>query len=309
MSKIIGIVVLIALTLLPLGRNLSSPAITTSNPLANEMEVAVLFSGLMVFHKKQSGDVYEVGILSRRYSPEHEFCVQRLGAQPFCREDLPDGGQWSISVTSPPGGPPIQAGHDNKRRPDKEAGQYDFDWILDLEKMHGGELTLVPGRLRPIITLPRVKLLTRYKSHDLRSWQGSKPQKTKREPFGFAAETVGFIVTLKQGENLVLRDDINNLEILKVAYVPPPVIGGHYEVITITNVRYPPKMESDFRMYYELFSGISDSEKFDFDRNDDPMTMQMPFNPLPDYSLPRSRTCCMLECTEVLLGTRTRDLE
>ena len=73
MSKIIGIVVLTALTLLPLNRNLSSPASTTSNPLANEMEVMVLFSGLMVFHKKQTGDVYEVGILSKDNSPDHDF--------------------------------------------------------------------------------------------------------------------------------------------------------------------------------------------------------------------------------------------
>src|SRR5690349_8036465 len=73
MSKIIAFVIVTALTLLPISPNLSSPV----NAAANEMEVMVLFNGLMVFHKKKNSEQYEVGILSQQYSAGHEFCIQR----------------------------------------------------------------------------------------------------------------------------------------------------------------------------------------------------------------------------------------
>jgi hypothetical protein len=310
MSKIIGIVILIALTLIPLGRNLSSPASTTISPPPNEMEVMVLLSGLMVFHKKQTGDSYEVGILAKDYSPDHDFCIRRLGAQPICRTDLPGGKKWSFVVTNEPGGPPVQVGHD-RRRPDKEPAQFDFDWIINLEsaEFHGKELTLVKDRLWPIIKLPKAQLFTRYKSHDLRRWRGAHPPAPqKSEPFGFASEVIGFVVKLKRGESLALRDEDKGKEIFNVSYVPPPPVGSNYEVITLTNVRYPPKKESDFSLYYALFSNVQDNEKYDFERNTDP-GMETAFNPMPEYSLPISKTCCMLDCTGVLLGTRTKDLE
>ena len=307
MSKIIAFAIVTTLTLIPITPGLSS---SPTNPPPNEMEVMVLFSGLMVFHKKQAGDSYEVGILSQQYSPGHDFCIQRLGAHPFCRPSLPDGAKWSFTLDHEPGGPPIKVGHNNRRRPDDAAGQYDFDWIIDLEALHGKELTLNEGRLQPIITLPKVKLFTKYKSYDLVYWQGKKPQKPQKPSlFGFAAEAIGFVISLKQGESLTLKDDVNNQEILKVSYKPPPPIGSNNELITISNVRHTQGMDSDFWLYYQLFANVDVDQQFDFYRNEEPQGVETAFNQVPEYSLPVSKTCCMLDCTSILLGTRTNDLK
>jgi hypothetical protein len=318
MSKIIALALLATLTLIP------QPGITktsaTSTPPADEMEVTVLFSGLMVFNQISPPYVSEVGILSRADSHGHEFCVQRQGGRAVCRDDLPTGKKWTLEVIET-GQPPLNAVANNARRPDNEAAQYDFDWIIPLDGpgFHDGYLELKPNHLTPIIKLPKVQLFTRYKSHDLLKWKRRKsrrlitPSQTPipmdATPFGFAAETIGLRVNLKPREQLILRDDQTGKPIVTIRYRPPSPIGGHYEVLSISNVRTTPHPGSDFGMYYRLFPYAT--EHYYLYRNPD--STYTAYNELPRYddavrqytygykNYQTKSTCCGLWCTQVLL--------
>lgn len=291
MSKFIAISILTILTTIPSAVSRRS---APSLPPPDEMEVMILFSGLMVFNLNKETNAYEVGILNDA-SNSHEFCVQQQGATRVCRGDLPAGTKWSITTTKPPADSPVSIGHGGKRRPDHENGQHDFDWIVDLDGpgFHNQRLELAPGHLKPIIKLPRARLFTKYKSPDFVRWKGEKP--ADPPVFGFVAETIGFQMKLRKGESLVLKDDETNKNIFTVSYRAPSPVGGNYEVISISNIRPSTSDEtSDFRMYYHLFPEVAKSEQFDFEENrKDPM---VPFNLLPRYE-----TCCSLVCTQVRL--------
>ena len=289
MSKIVAITILSALTLLPMQE---APKPARDVPAAHEMEVMVLFAGLMVFNKLRSGS-YEVGILGGHHSGGHDFCIQQLGASRVCREKdqknkakkeddytyLPDGKNWVFSIdnANPPNESPVGMHVKEKRRPDVEGEQFDFSWIIDLdgEFFHGKRLELKDNQFQPIIQLPRVQLFTKYKSPDFVRWQGTKPRPPQppAPAFGFAAECVGFRVFLKRGEALTLKqvnDDNTQKVITKIPYVPPSPVGGNYEVLYIYNTRYPQHEASDFKMYYRLFKPrqVQAREQYDFAENE-----------------------------------------
>ncbi len=324
MLKIIGMVIVATLTFLSACENGERPGPREAGPATNEMEVMVLFSGLMVFNKNPHTDAYEVGIPNQEISEGHEFCVQRLGAPRMCRDldkskhnvskppddppFLPNGVKWTLSVTRPPNEGPHGAMQKDRRRPDVEGGQHDFGWIIDLdgEKFHNTRLELNGGQLQPIIQLPKVKLLTKYKSPDFFRQKGNE----EKELFGFVAETIGFRVQLKKDEELVLieeRPDPQEDEVItRVPYVAPSDVGGNYEVVIISNARYPPHRTSDFKVYYKLFKGVDALPKYDFEENEtEPCNEGNPkpcvaLNPVPKYKTP-PRTCCGLICTQILL--------
>lgn len=308
MSRIIALFVLAALTLLPNAGSKSSATSTTND----EMEVQIQFSGLMVFHFNKKTESYEVGVLSEDASHKHEFCIQRKGAShPLCRSDLPKGKRWTLavvsaagsaSVTAPPAAEPLKVGRKG-RRPDDEAAQFDFDWIVDLEgpEFHNKALELQPGNLVPIIQLPKASLFTAYKSEDFVRWKGKKP--ANPELFGFVSETTGMTLRIKTGEKVVLSEDGGN-DILTVEHKAPTPVGRSDEVITIANIRPDSKdASSDFHMYYKLFKGVSADEQFDFDLNPDKNRPRAK-NPLPGY-----RTCCLLRCTSIFLSKWDKPLE
>lgn len=312
MSKIIATLLLTAITLLPIN---AVPRSTPSPALNGEREVVVLFSGLLVFHFNKEKNSYEVGVVAPA-AHGHKFCIQRKGAPfPLCREDLAPalGDKWTLSISNSPGGKPRAIGHGGQRRVDHEEGQFDFDWIVDLEgpEFHNKQLELIPGKLKPIIQLPKAELFTMYKSPDMLRWQGTKPDKPP--VFGFVSETIGMRVTLKPKEVMLLTDDKTGAEILRVDYAPPSP-GGSNELIEFNNVRkptpmgsHPPAGPSDFSMYYPLFEGLDDKDKFDFDINPGKPTHPEPAivkNPLPKY-----KTCCDLKCTAILLSKRTEPLQ
>lgn len=303
MTKIIALALISALTLFPNQRNRRPSRSTAAPP---EMEVMVLFSGLMVFNVNPNTRSYEVGILSHDDAHKHRFCIERQGVLTVCREELPTWKNWILRVTNEPGGPPVAVGHGNQRRPDHPTGQYDFDWIIDLDgpEFHRDGLTLLEGHLNPIIQLPKAKMFTMYKSPDFERWQGE--DKKSASAFGFVAETVGFRVSLNSGEEMVLeaKEGGQTKEIFKIPYVPPAPIGGNYRLVTISNTRYPPPKDSDFGNYYNLFtkrngSQIPDSEKYDFR----PKTTgaYQAYNPLPTYPFEEYKTCCGLVCSQVRL--------
>ena len=307
MSRIISVLVLTTLVLLP------NPGVATSSPDApDEMEVQIQFSGLMVFHFNKDTQSYEVGVLSEADSHGHDFCIQRKGAAPLCRAALPKGTRWTLSVTSSnlPGASLVKKGHTG-RRPDDDAGQYDFDWIVDLEgpEFHNKPLTLQPGHLIPIIQLPKAALFTAYKSEDFVRWQGKKP--ADPSVFGFLSETTGMTLRLKSGEKVVLsQDGVNggtSEEILSIPYTPPTPVGRSDELLIIANVRpnnpINPDPSSDFGMYYRLFKGVSTNEQFDFDLNPDKKRLRAK-NPLPGY-----KTCCQLRCTSIFLSKLDKPLQ
>ena len=310
MSKIIATLLLTAITLLPIN---AVPTSTPSLAPNGEREVVVFFSGLLVFHfNKQTGS-YEVGVVEQEGSHGHKFCIQRKGTpHPVCREDLPMGTQWTLSINKKLDGRPRRVGHGGQRRLDHEGGQFDFDWIVDLEgpEFHNKQLELIPGKLNPIIRLPKAELFTKYKSPDMLRWKGAKPDKAP--VFGFVSETIGMSVKLKPNEVMLLTDDKTGAEILRVDYAPPSP-GGSDELIEFNNVRKPTPMgshasagPSDFSMYYSLFKGVDDKDKFDFDMNPGKPTHPEPAivkNPLPKY-----KTCCDLKCTAILLSKRAEPL-
>ena len=311
MSRIIAVLVLTTFILLP------NPGVATSSPDGpDEMEVQIQFSGLMVFHFNKVTQSYEVGVLSAADSHDHEFCIQRKGAaHPLCRPDLPKGKRWTLSVIPASGSaqpraatPPaevIKVGHKG-RRPDDDAGQYDFDWIVDLEgpEFHNQPLNLQPGHLVPIIQLPKAALFTAYKSEDFIRWKGKRTQDNP-ELFGFVSETTAMTLKLKAGEKVVLSEDGTGEEIFSVSYAPPSPVGRSDEVITIANIRpsNKDKGDSDFGMYYNLFKGVAADQQFDFDLNPDKNRPRAK-NPLPGY-----RTCCHLRCTSVFLSRLDKPLE
>ena len=312
MSKIIATLLLTAITLLPIN------AVPTSTPnlAPNEREVVVLFSGLLVFHFNKAKGSYEVGVVEQEGEHGHKFCIQQKGTRnPVCRADLEPGlgTKWTLSVNHTRGGSPRALGHNGQRRPDHEEGQFDFDWIVDLEgsEFHNKQLELRPGKLKPIIQLPKGELFTVYKSPDMLRWRGAKP--STPPVFGFVSETIGLRLTLRKNEVMRLTDDKTGAEILRVDYAPPSP-GGCNELIEFNNVRkptpmggHPPAGPSDFSMYYPLFEGIDEKDKFDFDMNPGQPTHPEPAivkNPLPKY-----KTCCDLKCTAILLSKRTKPLE
>ena len=295
MSKIVAITILSALTLLPMQE---APKPARDVPAAHEMEVMVLFAGLMVFNDPGTG-AYQVGILNKDNSTDHDFCVQQLGASRICRPTvrdmkaekqdkkakkkhdytyLPDGKNWVFSVDNapPPNESPVGMHIKQKRRPDVEGEQFDFSWIIDLDGQyfHGKRLKLKADQFQPIIQLPKVQLFTKYKSPDFVRWQGTKPLPHQPPPpaFGFAAECVGFRVFLKRGEVLTLKQvDVGKEEVItKIPYVPPSPVGGDYEVLYIYNTRYPQHEASDFGMYYQLFERgeVQARERYDFAENE-----------------------------------------
>lgn len=354
MSRIIAIAILSALTLFSDSASwMSSP----SMPQDREMEVMVLFSGLMVFHEREEG-LFEVGILRQELAEGHEFCVQRLGAQRICRQTpqskkssphkdpreelnwLPTGTKWTLSVINLSTGMPVAstgmavgAAQRKQRRPDVEGGQFDLGWIIDLDGdgFHEEELDLIPGQLMPIIQLPKGELFTKYKSPDFVRWQGKRPKNPKA--FGFVAESIGLRIKLKKGEELILQEEDDPAKptlITNVPYVPPSPVGGDYEVVMISNIRYPQHYTSDFFMYYKLFRGVDKSKQFDFDENTTE-PCEPPHNPKPCLPLnpaPKRKskdemrkaekakdrkaeklTCCGLVCTQIRLVNRKDPLK
>ena len=115
MSKLITLAILVvSVTLVSASCN-QNPLTTNSNgnqnssspsqaAAAQEMEVTILFSGLMVLNKKSDGN-FEMGILADKdVQKHHVFCVRQAAASKvICRDDIKPamGTAWSFTVTNP----------------------------------------------------------------------------------------------------------------------------------------------------------------------------------------------------------------
>jgi hypothetical protein len=314
--------------------NANSSVSTAAAPAAGrEMEVTILFSGLMVLNKK-SDNSFEMGILSDPdVQKEHEFCVRQASASKvICRKDMQATGiDWRFIVRNQAGGAPPSAtpvpspylgagaeGPRPKRRPDDEAGQYDFNWIINFDgpEFHGEKLELLPGHLNPIIQLPGGQFFTRHKSYDLIRTKGGTAED---KAFGFVAETTGLRLTLQPGQELVLLDGSgekgkDGKKILSVPYAYP-----YSEIVSITNVRPEPSEESDFGMYYNLFKPLDKSEHYDFARNKNQFPCPGSAEPCHAHNMvPHDerweeksalRTCCAIDCTKIYLSRSGRALQ
>jgi len=310
MPRIMIAMLLTALTILSSYHGGSSEA-----RVPDLMTVTVAFSGLMVFHQEQGRLSYEVGVLGPDVADGHEFTVGYEGVVKD-RKHLPNGRSWTLKVTNSevvPGTGPVEIGH-QVRRPDNQAGQYDFSWIVDLEgsEFHGSALELKAGLLKPIIHLPDGSLYTRFKSGDLQRWQGSGTP----SDFGFLPETIALGLKLKKGQVLVLKDDTSGTEVFRLPYIP----NQAPYLISIKNVRHPLGEDSDFRLYYRLFPNIPKEKQYDFRRNGDskmsafnPAPMEMPLASRHHFSEETKSMimigCCAMDCSSVLLGKRTAALK
>jgi hypothetical protein len=273
--------------------------------------VEVTFDGLMVF--RRVGNHYEVGILDGQTAPEHEFKVTVGGKDISDRanKQLTSGNIWSLNVINSfekkeaPSIKPRQVKGCN-RLPDTKDEQvnlehvFDFCWIMDLEKeFHGARrLSLMPGKLKPIIRLYNGELYTKYK-YDLLERQPDW------SPFGFVAETIALRVQLRAGEKLVLSSpggevfeltpDANSDHSAGIFNAPPPMAPD------VTPA------ESHFRYYYDLFSNVNPGDKYDIRRSP---TVTPPLNryyPASDGDI-RNRTFDHQACGGVFLGMSTEPL-
>lgn len=145
-----------------------SPRAATANPAS----VTILLSGLMVLHKDEAKGTYEVGIVPSAAPHKHEFTI-RVDDEKDPKV-LPANRGLTIEITnSTPTAPNEEKKGHAGRRPDDINGQYDFDWVVDLETdFHKRELTLKKDKLYPIIHLPNGTIKTKYKSIDLQRNQG-----------------------------------------------------------------------------------------------------------------------------------------
>lgn len=274
---------------------------------AEPSDVLVLFSGLMVFHDKGS-DEYEVGILKHG---DHKFTVSVDGTD-IPDKFLPKGTGCVLeipghtSTASTVGKPTISS-----RRPETDENhQYDFGWMIDLkEEFHPhDELELKEGYLDPIIQLPKGKISTKYKSYDLKRWQGEDPKTPNNtlSEFGFVPETIVLALKLRPEQNLVLRNGGKAVDL-----IPKPRHPFHVVVIKNAPNEYSP--DSDFHHYYELFKDFDPKKRYNFEVNKDILKREErlhPKNPFPGYKNDLTefkdrdalRTCCMMACTMIKLN-------
>ena len=96
MSKLITLAILVvSVTLVSTSWSQKSRTTNTNTEAAaQEMEVTILFSGLMVLNKKSDDGDFEMGILSDAdVQKEHEFCVrQASSSKVICRKEMGEMG-------------------------------------------------------------------------------------------------------------------------------------------------------------------------------------------------------------------------
>ena len=285
----------------------------------NPTIITISLSGLMVFQEEKSGSGgYEVGILRVPAGHhKHEFKVTFDGNL----ESLPGKHWWIEVVTDPPlpGPPPARIPPRNvgfpKRRPDSMNAQNDLDWMIvfgGAEFHQGEDLTMAKNKLNPIIHLPNAELYTLYKSYDLERCQGGRGcvgapgvpigGGDPRTEFGFVSEMIAMDIILRPNQKVMLRDDIGtNKELMRY-----PAPGAHE--IVISNIRNPPREDSDFQLYYQLFDQIDAGRRYDFDLTNRVTNgpRYFPYNRPPKTSI---RTCCMIDCSAVRLINNPKSLE
>jgi hypothetical protein len=308
--------------------DLEEAAISTSRSATIE----VTFEGLMVFHKEQ-GDRYEVGILSTAAAPGHEFHIMIDGKDVDFAQPSSPAEKWILEIRKVTGGPSEvgggrtilrSKGHSGRLK-DNVFGQWDFDWAVDLEsnQFHDRPLDLIPGQLTPIIHLPYGELKTKYKTPMV---QRQKGKKGTFLDFGFVTETTELDVQLRVDEEMVLRVANPEKVIFKRAF-------GTFRRVAISNARpsephasdsksksgrlsrqsnnvdlckpgNEPEPPSHFTLYYNLFKGIEDGEKYDFKVK---CPLDFPFNVYPidmksmDY---HKAWIGSMPCGKILLGQR-----
>lgn len=278
-----------------------SPAPSGSEALAQTgSEVLIFFSGQMVFHKK--GDDYEVGILHRSQG-NHKFEVAVDGNDIHANRLPSLESRWTLDTVPAQSSPVPHLGEQSvqNRRPDTQANQSHFGWIIDLEEFHSDLPQLEPGHLKPIIDLPYGQLSTRYKSYDLVRWQGGKPNEPPRDApnFGFVPEQITLSLRLLPNQKLVLRDEQGTEFVL----IPNPTQSSHF--VTIQNLSDHSSGNSDFHAYYDVFN-VPKDKQYHFTANTT-ANREHPRNPFPGYihddlsrlSTDAKTTCCMMACTAV----------
>lgn len=261
---------------------------TGKSPGPGASLVTIMLSGLMVLHKDQAKGTYEVGVIPNAHHV-FKFTVDGMAQKPT-------GKNWTIEVTNaaPTAAMPEAKGHAG-RNPDDINGQWDFDWVIDLEgpEFHNAPVVLTEGVLNPIIHLPNGRLYTKFKSILLQRRQGTGAL----SDFGFVPETMAIDLELQPNQELVLKDDMGHSTTL---LQPNP--GQH--IVRIGNIPEKPMEESDFHLYYDLlFKKVPKNEQFDFDGVQNAKVR--PYNPHPDLAI---KTCCLMDCSLVYLGSRTQPL-
>ncbi len=254
--------------------------------------VEVTFEGLMVLHQKVNHH-YEVGILKPDIATNHTFRIE-IDGTPIDLSRYPRDGEWALEVKRPSGrpNPPTSlhnVGHQGRLQ-DSQTGQSDFSWAVDLEssEFHGHTLNLKRGNLQPIIQLPGGELSTKYKAPLVERHQGAGGF----SDFGFVAETTALNFQLEPGETLILR-------VGKTVIFQRNAGPASYKV-DIHNSPNEPSKESHFMIYYQLFTGIPDSSKFDF------KIKEPKAHPLNEY--PDNRWIDGMPCGLVVLGKRIAPL-
>jgi hypothetical protein len=196
-----------------------------------------------------------------------------------------------------------------KQDRDSTVGQYDLDWMIDLNRLHSAEVprgfTYRRDRVYPFIHLKEGVLYSRFKTEYMKRQLGAG----RLEPFGFFTETIALDLEIPDGESLVLRPEGGGETKVLLRYQPDH--PTHQVEIKNTRDTAHADYPSDFRRYYDLFNETI-SAQYDFQEKSSPQTH--PHNPVPRRRPPmvtnmkRTRkmrakaTCCGLECNPIYLG-------
>lgn len=257
-------------------QNPSEPARPAANANSSN-SIKVHLHGLMVFH--QMGNQYEVGILSEAAAIGHKFTIavdpdpKVKPTDTLTRRLKSLGNAWELVVVNQ--GATVNQAVGSRgsglsaRTPANEtdANKDFFDWIIDLESsaFHPRKLTLRPGLLTPIIRVSAGgELFTEAKSDELLRCQGKNClSKGSFSDFGFIAEIVTLEVTLRTGEELVLRVTGSTGPEGEAFRLPAGALHDVY-IVNGPDHSHPKQADrSHFTFYYNLFSDVTDPEQYD----------------------------------------------
>lgn len=240
--------------------------------------VRVTFEGLMLFRRDPNLDLYRVGILRAKDLenvglpdvPNHCFKIvitpnpttgtgELVIDEALLEHYQSLGNLWDLEVVDASGNPrkgikPVATKPLDRHDPSRT--QLDFDWIVNMEELHGS-LPITIDYLKPIIRMSNGFLNTVFKTNGVDLVRVSTPQPNH---YGFIADTSGLDIGLLPGEALVLR--VGNNRIFRLAFDPQV----SYQ-IAITNVACNsmsmPGGTDHFQVYYALlFPGVGSNDRY-----------------------------------------------
>lgn len=239
--------------------------------------VKVTFEGLMLFRRDPNLDLYHVGILRAKQLqdvglpdvPDHHFNIvitpdpttgtgELLIGESLLDQYQSMGNLWDLEVVDASGNPrkgikPVAT--KPLDRHDLSSSQLDFDWIVNMEELHG-TLPITIDPLKPIIRMSNGFLNTVFKTDGVDLIRASTPP----NHYGFIAETSGLEIGIKPGEALVLR--VGDNRIFRVNF--DPQISYEIAITNVADDSMPmPGGNDHFQVYYALlFPGVGSNDRY-----------------------------------------------